>query len=73
MAHRCRSAMLGFIDRSIRPHFPEGLHNEIQLSIMLLSIDKDNDPKRTHLSDALGYLIWQECREPVGERRERLF
>ena len=26
------------------------------------AIDKDKDPKRTHLSDALGYLIWQECR-----------
>ena len=24
------------------------------------AIDKDNDPKRTHLSDALGYLLWQE-------------
>ena len=24
-------------------------------------IDKDRDPKRTHLSDALGYLVWQEC------------
>ena len=24
-------------------------------------IDKDSDPKRTHLSDALGYLVWQEC------------
>jgi phage terminase large subunit len=36
-------------------------------------IDKMSDPRRTHLSDALGYLIWQECREPVGERRERLF
>jgi hypothetical protein len=36
-------------------------------------IDKMSDPKRTHLSDALGYLLWQECREPVGERRGRLF
>lgn len=36
-------------------------------------IDKTSDPRRTHLSDALGYLIWQECREPMGERRERLF
>ncbi|HWR50769.1 MAG TPA: terminase family protein [Bryobacteraceae bacterium] len=38
-------------------------------------IDKDKNPKRTHLSDALGYLIWQECRiqAPVGERPERLF
>ena len=39
-----------------------------------LLIDKDRDPKRTHLSDALGYLIWQECRgaEKVGERGLRL-
>jgi hypothetical protein len=38
-------------------------------------IDKDRDPRRTHLSDALGYLIWQECRplEPIGERNVRLF
>ncbi len=37
-------------------------------------IDKDKDRKRTHLSDALGYLIWQEKRvAPAGERRERLF
>ena len=37
-------------------------------------IDKERDRKRTHLSDALGYLVWQECRPvaPVGERRERL-
>ena len=25
-------------------------------------IDKDRDRMRTHLSDALGYLLWQECR-----------
>ena len=37
-------------------------------------IDKDRDRKRTHLSDALGYLIWQEGRNgSIGERRERLF
>ncbi len=37
-------------------------------------IDKDKDPRRTHLSDALGYLVWQECRPqaPVGERGMRL-
>jgi hypothetical protein len=38
-------------------------------------IDKDRDPKRTHLSDALGYLVWQETRMPVnyGEQPHRLF
>ena len=37
-------------------------------------IDKDRDPRRTHLSDALGYLVWQETRvgEKVGERGTRL-
>jgi len=37
-------------------------------------IDKERDSRRTHLSDALGYLVWQECRpmEPAGERGERL-
>jgi hypothetical protein len=40
-----------------------------------MQIDKDRDRARTHLSDALGYLIWQECRpQPtVGERGESLF
>ena len=37
-------------------------------------IDKDRDSKRTHLSDALGYLIWQEYRPGVkfGEQGRRL-
>ena len=39
------------------------------------TIDKDRDRMRTHLSDALGYLLWQECRmlPKIGERQERLF
>src|SRR3954465_894797 len=32
------------IDRSMRPHFPEGFFNDIQITAWLLSIDKDNDP-----------------------------
>jgi Terminase large subunit, T4likevirus-type, N-terminal len=38
------------------------------------SIDKDKDKKRTHLSDALGYLLWQEFpkKPPVGEQSQRL-
>jgi hypothetical protein len=38
------------------------------------SIDKDRDRMRTHLSDALGYLLWQECRPvpTIGERPHRL-
>lgn len=38
-------------------------------------IDKEKDHRRTHLSDALGYLIWQECRtQPkFGEKNTPLF
>jgi hypothetical protein len=37
-------------------------------------IDKDRDRSRTHLSDALGYLLWQECGSSgaAGERSKRL-
>lgn len=37
-------------------------------------IDKDKDPKRTHLSDALGYLLWEVAHGmgEVGERGEKL-
>jgi hypothetical protein len=37
-------------------------------------IDKTKDSRRTHLSDALGYLIWQEhrCRRPIGPQNRRL-
>ena len=38
-------------------------------------IDKTKDPRRTHLSDALGYLVWQErrYREPIGFQDKPLF
>jgi hypothetical protein len=37
-------------------------------------IDKEKDSKRTHLSDALGYLLWQEyrTRAKFGEQGRRL-
>ncbi|HUB79169.1 MAG TPA: phage terminase large subunit [Bryobacteraceae bacterium] len=37
-------------------------------------IDKDRDRMRTHASDALGYLAWQECRPlpQIGEQMRRL-
>ena len=36
-------------------------------------LDKDSDSRRTHLSDALGYLLWQEFRplRHIGERKQR--
>jgi hypothetical protein len=35
-------------------------------------IDKDRDRLRTHLSDALGYLLLETSRPTVGERGRRL-
>ena len=36
-------------------------------------VDKEKDRRRTHLSDALGYLVWQEGRATnIGERGKRL-
>jgi phage terminase large subunit len=39
-----------------------------------MQIDKNKDRKRTHASDALGYMVWQECQKPktIGERGKRL-
>jgi hypothetical protein len=36
--------------------------------------DKDRDRMRTHTSDALGYLVWQEFKpvKKAGERQERM-
>ena len=46
---RCKDLMLDFQ----RVTWVEGTHE----------IDKAKDARRTHLSDALGYLVWQEFRE----------
>lgn len=48
---------------------------ELQYKMDGLEIDKARDPMRSHLSDALGYLIWQECapRPSIGEQGKRLF
>jgi hypothetical protein len=37
-------------------------------------IDKDRDRMRTHLSDALGYLVWHHCKkgQAIGEQGNRL-
>jgi hypothetical protein len=49
---------------------------QVQYVAGTCEVDKGKDPKRTHLSDALGYLLWQECRghaQRIGERGRRLF
>ena len=33
------------VDRSIRPFFPDGMRNEVQVIITTLSFDKENDPE----------------------------
>ena len=50
--------------------------DEVSYARDSLDIDKDNDPKRTHLSDALGYMVWQEFGgrgRTNGERGKPIF
>jgi hypothetical protein len=67
---------LGEVKLFIDPRCKELIRDLTEVSYKADSteIDKDRDPRRTHLSDALGYLIYQECRpqQRVGERPNRL-
>ena len=47
---------------------------QVQYKENSTSIDKEGDPRRSHLSDALGYLVWQEFqgKRPFGEMGKRL-
>ncbi|MEO8100798.1 MAG: phage terminase large subunit [Acidobacteriota bacterium] len=66
----------GVRDVAIHPRCKELIKDFEQVAYKENSqvVDKDRDPKRTHLSDALGYLVWQECGGPgkVGERGKRV-
>jgi len=66
----------GKIDLTIDPKCKELLKDFEQVCFKAdtTEIDKTRDRQRTHLSDALGYLVWQECRPgaSVGERAERV-
>jgi hypothetical protein len=46
---------------------------EVSYDPITCELDKNKDRNRTHLSDALGYLLWAEARPgwKVGERGER--
>ncbi len=65
------------VDLVIHPRCKELIKDFEQVSYKQGStvVDKERDSKRTHLSDALGYLIWQECqpRLKIGEQGGRLF
>ena len=70
-------AASGEVDLQVDPRCKELIKDLEQVAYKTDScqIDKDKDRLRTHLSDALGYLLWQECRPVVkiGERGGRLF
>jgi phage terminase large subunit len=73
---RLRNAK-GEVQLVVNPRCRELIADFEQVSYLedSMQIDKDKDRRRTHTSDALGYLVFQEYRSgaPVGERRERLF
>jgi polyribonucleotide nucleotidyltransferase len=56
------------IDRSIRPLFPKGLANELQVIVVVLSADKQNDPDVLALNAASAALAVSDIpfQEPVG-------
>jgi hypothetical protein len=47
---------------------------QVSYKIDSTQVDKDRDRMRTHASDAVGYLLWQECMGglKIGERQRRL-
>jgi hypothetical protein len=66
---------LGDVQLFIDPRCKELIADFEQVSYMedSMQIDKDKDRRRTHASDALGYLIHHESRgAPIGERTGRL-
>jgi hypothetical protein len=67
---------LGDVQMFVDPKCRELIADFEQVSYLedSMQIDKDKDRRRTHASDALGYLVFQEFRgAPVGERSGRLF
>ena len=66
----------GDVDLTVDPKCRELIQDFEEVSYKPNStvMDKEADSKRTHLTDALGYLLWQECRplEAIGEKNKRL-
>ena len=59
------------IDRPLRPLFPKGFHNEIQIIITVLSVDKENPPEVLGIIGASAALSISDIplAEPVGATR----
>jgi hypothetical protein len=71
---RSASGEIGlFVDRSCKELMMD--FEQVSFKQDSYQIDKERDRRRTHLSDALGYLLWQESKPQgtIGERPGRLF
>jgi hypothetical protein len=66
----------GDVDMTIDPKCKELILDFEQVTYKEDSaeVDKLKDRRRTHLSDALGYLVWENAKPPVmaGPRHQRL-
>jgi hypothetical protein len=73
-ARLCNAA--GDVQMTVSPRCKELIDDfeQVAYSENSTQIDKSKDRDRTHASDALGYLVWQEFKETdkVGERGQRL-
>ncbi|MFC1483356.1 polyribonucleotide nucleotidyltransferase, partial [Candidatus Margulisiibacteriota bacterium] len=56
------------IDRPIRPLFPEGFHNDVQIVVTVLSFDDENDPDVLGMIGASAALCISDIpfSEPIG-------
>ncbi len=59
------------IDRPIRPLFPKGFHNEVQIIITVLSVDKENPPEVLGMVGASAALAISDLpfHDPIGATR----
>ena len=59
------------IDRPIRPLFPKGFHNEIQIIITVLSVDRENPPEVLGMIGASAALSISDIpfHDPIGATR----
>ena len=59
------------IDRPLRPLFPESFNHEVQISVMVLSVDQENDPSLLGIIGASAALTLSDIPflEPVGAVR----
>ena len=54
------------IDRPLRPLFPKGFRNEVQVVATVLSHDLENDPDMVAMVGCSAALTWTSLRNPFG-------